>query len=847
MNKDKDKKKDDKEYFAEQRKYLEENGCKICCQRIVEIIGGSMFKQERVVAITDLALFVFTKTGKHPRASYLWQNIEGIDLQGDTVSMQFKNGFIGIKTLEFSIIFGAISDILMRVLTKEEREEIGLTRFQMSDVYPNAASVFARFQNQIKIMKISPSDKSFDIIKNYLVEMTPIFNLGDFDDLKKILPLIIDIFKLARFITTVIIPAMPRTDPYKIASEIVKEKTYVSNIVFKVAPTRGFNEFMEALRTGSSQLVGVYFTEGLFDEEKLQNITSAVEVKKMGALGFKSCIDTSAMNYFYTNFLRSNIADSLTVLNLDYTKNVNTSALLFSMPYLSVLSIAYCDLEISGVFKSIFEAPILKLHALNLNGNKSSFAVDEFRFLPSSLTSVSCNDVEWAEGTMIPLMRLCLKSFKTGVKLSLAYAKATTDEFVRVFNFLCQGQFTSLASFIWDGNPVAPKLLEFLRPNNGLEYLSFNGCFDKTYEEPIMALVSYLIKAPRLKCFLARGNDKANFGSYTPKVCAALKSCTTLTLIDLSETHSGDDGLAAMGQLMETTHRRVLITDGVYPENADQFYTFASLALSNPNILFSYPEHDIQWIIKNQMSNEEQIKYFLEQFLRQPRQVAHKKTPYTPPVNSVFDRKFVLYKYQETTEFPIYFTKQTIEELKTVNTTQVVSHPTTQEITPVSRKLNERMLQAQRMLYGDRAPSTYEERSGPSTYIPPTHTTTTDEVIEMEEIPTNQSQRQKSRRTKARGIGTETDDLPRQSDSRVSSISRKSTNDSGLRNSPRSQKSRKSTRKTKKSIVSDWTFPTITLAIDVDQFWAEFEEDFSLKNLYNDIKSFKKPQLMEYQ
>lgn len=831
------------EIFNNAVKYLEENGFKVCCSKVVEIFGASIWKRERVLIITDLAVAIFKKGGTKPKVIHYWQSILFAGLQNDEIQLRFKSGFLQIKSPEFSIIFGTIGDILMRTLTKDERENIGLNQYPLTEVSPTSCSIWARLRNQIQLNKIPITEESRNTLNTLLVESKSILDFGDYPDLPKIYPLIIDMLKINRQIHTIIIPEIPKIDPFNLASWIVSEKVYISNIIFKCGMTENFFKFIEALKESPANIIGLYFEKCLLTQKHLDSILEA-SIQKIGCLGFDSCIETNSLDYFYSTFLRSNISETLTVLNLNNTKNININALLTSMPYLSILSIANCDLEVGSILRAIFEAPLLRIHAINFNGNRSTFPVDEFRFLPSSLSSISADNITWSEGTLIPFMRLALKSFKSGVKLSLRSADATTDEWVHVFNFLCQAQFTSLQSLIWDNNPVPQKFFEFLRLNKGLDYLSLSGCFNKVYEEPINSLINYLSRGPHLKYFYAKGFPERNaiLGPYISKVCTALKSCQQLELIDISNNQGGVEGFSTMNQILESQQRRVIITDGAEPESADPFIAFSNLALGAINIRYSFPEKDIELIKQRGVVASEQIEFFLQQFKRSPHASVHRQGQIRSPPHSVFEDPFIIFKYVEENTFPTLFTKATLTDIRMLNTTQVIQHPSFQDDSVGSRRLAEKMADVQRLLHGDNAP-TVDVTSETTIF-----TVTRDHTFVPTNMPENTSTDNTGRRTKSRGMSGETgEELPRQSESRLSSGSQNINEEDNIVNksshpaspkSPRSVRSRKS-KKSKRAIMTDWTFPTIKLAVDVDGFWDEWEEEFSIQNLFSDIRKEK--------
>ncbi|EAY17294.1 hypothetical protein TVAG_266570 [Trichomonas vaginalis G3] len=833
------------EIFGDAVKFLEEKGYKVCCTKVVEIFGTSIWKRERVLILTDLAIFIFKKGGKTPKVFHFWQAITFVGLQNDEISLRFKSGFIRIKSAEFSIILGTIGDILTRTMTKDEREAIGLNLYPVTESSPNACSAWTRFKNQIRLFKIEVSNDSLSKIKLYLSEQKPILDFSEFEDITKIYPLIIDILKLYKGIHTIIIPEIPGFDTFEFASWIVSEKVYISNIIFRAKVTPKYEMFIEALKASPANIIGIYFENSLLSQNNLEGLLDA-SISKVGVFGFKSCIETSALDYFYSKFLRSKISETLTVLNLDNTKNININALLQSMPYLSVLSVANCGLEVGSIFRAIFEAPILRIHAINFNGNKSTFPVDEFRFLPSSLSSLSADNITWSEGTLIPFIRLSLKSFKSGVKLSLRNADATTDEWVHVFNFLCQGQYTSLNSLIWDQNPVPPKFFEFLRQNKGLDYLSLSGCFNKSFDEPVNSLINYLSKSPHLKYFIARGLPDRNavLGPYVSKICTALKSCQQLQYIDLSFNLGGVEGFSTMGQILESPQKRVIFTDGSLPESADPFIAFSNLALSSNNIRYNYPQTDIEYIRRKGMIAKEQLEFFLQQFYRAPKSSAKRQTQFPAPAHSVFDDPFIIYKQEEQNEFPYLFTKQTLTDIRMLNATQVIQHPAFQEDSAQAKKLAERMADAQKLIHGENAP-TVDVTSETTQF-----TITRDQTFVPTNLPditnTQDNSNTQNRRIRSRAMSNETgEELPRQSESRLSTGSKKAADEEERQSKPTSPKSPHSVRSSKRSkrskraIMTDWTFPTIKLAVDVDGFWDEWEEEFSIQNLFSDIRKDK--------
>lgn len=827
-------------------KRLERQGHRISISKHVELVGSALWKQKRIIVVTDLSFLLYKKGSSSPSDEEVWQDLKGISIKDDTIHFKFLKSVYTIKSPEFASIIGSVAHIIQGVLNPTELENCGIYQYPIFKSKPNPCSMYSRYSN-LKFRKGAKLHKDDDdLIRDIIKFRRQIVYLKDFVNVESIFPFFLDYLTITRYVNTVVIHGLPNKDHFKYAASILGVKTNISNIVFKKAEIVNYQMFIDALRVTSTNIVGVYFIDCLLTEKELEPLISVYTSKRVRTIAFNSSIDGGALDYFYTTFLRSSVTDSLQVLNLDGTKNLNISTLLLYIPNVLVLSIADCDIDVSTIFKSILDAPLVQLHTVNMSGNTSLSPIDELYTMPASIASIVANNIAWTESTLIPFFKVVLKSAQSGLKLSLAYAECSTDEWVRIFNFLSRTDYHPLVSLVWDGSPVSEDLFKFLAKNKYLEFLSFNGCFTPKYAESVNLLTHYLSKGPGIKYFSCRSTQDKVLGSALIKIAAALKNCDHLKYIDVSGNGAGDEGITAISQhLLESRKTRVLLVDGTRPDNIDVYTTFLNLAAIQQNIMISFPSDDIVHIKEMSHAPNSQINALIQEFYIKKKEREYVHTTFALPPVDVFDDKFTLYQEERQAEFPMYFTHDDLNEL--TNTCKARIDAIDYERFPFAdKKLGERMNVARKLIYGEKVePYQITDQSTISTVTPDRtfdENTTDNKLIvnNNNNIGLNNSESSAISKKKKEKYGKNELgelELPKQSETRTSS-SQNSQSKFGDQSTVRSRRGPPS-RKSEKTIVPDWSVIQVRLIVDVDKFWNEMEDAYSIQNLFGEIRDEK--------
>jgi len=799
-------------------------GHKVCGAFNVETSSGSFWKKERIIVLTNLCMAIFEKSKEKPKNEYIWQDICDFSMSLEIIHVKFGKKMFRIRTKSVIDLYSSIIDIITHVLLESELRNIGITPPKSVSKSESLFSSVSRLENLKNGAKKEETQIIIEKFKEILLFSSPYLTLSDYCHNSEAVEIIFNVLPLCKTVFQLHVVEIPGIDVMERIIKLFKSKCYIQTLIIELPITEKLFDLINALFKGDNILSGLFFKGCLLNQKVLEALSLLYSSRGISSFGSYSSIETSSIDYFYTSFLKKSMSSQLTVLCLDNTKNLNLSVLMTSIPSVLILSLINCELEISSIFKSIFESPLLRLSSIILNGNHSINPVDEFRTLPLSLNSISADSVNWSEGCLVPFLRLVLKSFSSGIRLSLSKSSTSIEEWVRVFGFLCQARFSSLSAFIWDYNPIMPKLFEFLEQHPSLELLSMNGCFNQTYANPISSFIDYISKGPKLKSLHIQGTENSNIGTFSSRIIEALKNCPLIEFLDISMNYGGDEFVSAVKNLCSSRSTlKTLCLDGIKPNNIKGYYEGIAHLCSKENLQVSYPLNDVQYLESNKSLNHDQRKKFDKLFVKKSLK------PKSKDKNSAFNEKVSIYKYASIPHFPIMLTTKEFTNLQIMNKTQLNLNNTKNSMDTIER-LNQRMSFGRATI-----PSSQESDQ---------------QILSSQKISTNESPQnpEKNRKTTKSKKSTSPHETISKIVERIvpeieitDSDNREKSPDIVENDLPQQFPSpvKRQWKKPELNIEPNWTFPTVKIVVDIEAFWDHCDESYSIQNLYKDIREEK--------
>ncbi|OHT13743.1 hypothetical protein TRFO_16073 [Tritrichomonas foetus] len=610
-------------------------------------VKSGIGKSDRTIVFTDQSFCVFKKSSR--KNSEFWITLSSLNVDENSVTFKFgKKQYIIIPN-DLKNFLSCLFDVIQRVLLPSELDALSFGNFHSFVTYPNPRSVIARLKQQTTIKKYEIEPSTYSQLMSSFTFSRKDLDISEFKP--SFIPFIIDALPLAYEIESVRINNTAEIDAYSEITKLMKEKNRIRLLEISGTVNGSFEGFMSTLTVNKPEkLFSISFDNSELAQKHLEAIETFASEDKLKGLEFHNAISPSGMNYFHDS-LFSNLR--LTSLNLDRTPGIDLNRLIPRIKSVSLLSLSDCKLDISDVLPQL--SPLTQLRVLNLSGNRCTDATKLSRTqLPPSILSVYVNRVKWE--------RDCLAIFFNYrvMKLSIAYAETSADDWNRLFDSMIHNKNNSLAALIWDGNRVHINLFKHIRNHELLDYLSVNYCFTQNHPEYLSYLVDYLQSSTsHIRTLSVRGTDKNNLGIYIAHVVEAVQNSPRLSILDIYGQRGGDQCLMALAK--QVNKLRIISCDGMNPTNYVHLTTLLGQA-NAAGIAISYPTEDIASLVSSGQLSKENAAIIFEKCGRLPDKV--KKQPDDikyQPVTSHFDDLFQVYQFKPNDQFPRYLKKKELQ------------------------------------------------------------------------------------------------------------------------------------------------------------------------------------------
>lgn len=657
--------------FEKAKKIVEKDGeTKVFFMTPVQKQEIRLWKNSRLAIVTQTHLILATPGGDLIKEKFCFfdLNLFVIDEKEGYLQLKFENKEFKITSPKLFDLISSIADTIQRILSKSELQDM---KFPFSYIgfktSPNYISIMARFNYHLKKLKLNPSKEAIEYFQNILTSEKKVISLNEFPDTAQMSLLLFSCLPIMYFVESLIVQSITGLeDVTPLLVELVNGSSYVKHLHIDTDLGGKFFRFFNALRKSQRvTLMGITFSNCQLEIDHLKSLSEAAAKSEITSIGIHDAISQTARIFFYTSFIAAEFSWKLRYLDLSHTKFIDVRTLFPKIRNITVLSMESCGIEISEILAAFSIAPMTNLAILNLSGNPFSTPLSTSPSLPLSVQSLVMNNVAFPDGHLLGLLSFIFSRLSNGLKLSFANAIVSTNEWLRVFNYLKTSTFTNVNALTWDSNPVHQYLFDFMSKNRDLEFLSMNGCFFESNQQMISALADYLEDSSGLKVISLRGNRTAYLGKFTIAVITALQNAQSLERLDIAFNNGGDDELLCLKLMVHKLHSlNYLSFDGAKSTTGTSLTELLNVcADKRGRVDFVYPANEVMFLQKNLIYNEDKVKSIREICLRPlPEKDPGKKT-FTRPENNFFDIPCNITHDQYTANFISYLSNKDMRNL----------------------------------------------------------------------------------------------------------------------------------------------------------------------------------------
>lgn len=629
----------------------------------------SILKKDSIINITDFGIDIYSKGKGNLRTSLPWIAISRVKIQNNDIYLKFSSKSVTISSeLASRQIFGAIIHCLQQILSSFEIQLLHVDQFNVPKAKHSGYGALIRFAELARTNGKLISPEAYDKFKTFLMTSQRELDLSLLGDPQTTLPLFLGTLPLTSTIQSVSIPYIPMFPTYQVLADYAASVARLNYIDIAGKAGETFKLFiMKMSNMQNSKLLGLSFTNSDLTNDNLTVLSEYVGKQRISSIAFHNAILYDSLPFFYSNFFTSNMIGSLTVLNLDGTKNLDVQKLFPVLRNIYVLSLENCGLPVDRILSQISLCGLRNLRALNVSNNICEHLPISAITLPQTLISFVANNIRWSDLCLVNIFKIVFSRRKVSTKLSLSYANSSPDEWSRVWSYLNSCTYDNLISFTWDGNPIHVSLFTFLLINQQLEYLSMCDVFSQNEPNAVSVFGKYLEKSEAIKFLIVKGGNQKYLGRLIGAVTRIAITKKTLVHLDIGNNRIGDNGLEQLKPLYtQVTALKMVNFDGSYPQTKDTLIYLLDLASKSlEKIKTSFPVKDFNSLRERAVISNELYNAQIKKFQKAPKLV---KVPsgeqlYTLPLNSPFLGPFNIFVEDEISQFPKYLTKEEAHDI----------------------------------------------------------------------------------------------------------------------------------------------------------------------------------------
>ena len=619
--------------------------------------NSGMFKISEIISITESKFIILSQNGGKIKQTYSFLDFLSLTIDKNKITLCFDKASFSFESSESVRIAQIIQDVVQHVLTMNEQRKVKINGFKVVKTEQNGIAALARLKENCQ----NPNDcnnQDIGLLYNVLVYSQPSVNILNFSNPIQFSKQLVKILPFCPNIKYLTIPSIKELDPYSLLLPFTKNNFFLKHISINGEITSSYPEFISSLNENhDSKLFGLSFSYSNMTSEELDILYNYAVNRNLHGLGFHRAIKSHAMNYFYSTFLTQKLFQSIFLLDLSNTGNINIQKLLPKLTTIEFLSLNNCGIDIKDVLFNI--SSFSKLRVLDIGHNTCTTKLtDKIVQLPTTLNTLIVDNVSFSAGCIIPFFSFIFSHFENGIRFSISSIVTSNDEWKPLFDFFYNSTFKSFVSLTWDSNPVNSKFFTFLVRSVYLESLSLNSCFKSSSSDSLKSLSLFIQSAENLKELSIRGSKHNFIGNNLNTLLKMIRSSESLESLDITYSKCGDNGLKQICDFLSSeTKINQLIMDGTETTSSEALKEFLQIAdRLKDKIKISFPANDIDRLIKKGELTEEEAASIRDNFRVQNNSNS----------DSYFLQPFNVFRYFHMDSFPLYLSKSEVEEIRSI-------------------------------------------------------------------------------------------------------------------------------------------------------------------------------------
>lgn len=488
---------------------------------------------DRLLALTDAFICYFKDTVKDK--SFPWTSLSYISLDDNIILLEFGSEdkimrFIPENIKKVKEIIGCI---IQRVLTTYESEDLELKNFTTYKYDYTPDSLLARLYCsaiQSNMMdEVNNNQNIIEFAKNNLFRKKQKVVKIRANQIDKLATPIMKTLQSADYIESLEFVEPMNFDIFKILGEFISDDFPPKHIQVTGKLTANFQHFIDEINE-SKKLIGLTFKDCDFTQENIQTLEN-IRNSSLKSLSLQNCLQGK---YEFT-YAQSSLFTNLKTLNMDYTKALDFERLYENCAHIQILSVAYCNLDISMVLTQISKYPNHSIKMLNVSGNTCTELKSKDLNLPQALIRFDAADINWPEMTFIQVLDLFLTSnFPYGIYLNFSNSTITENDANKINVAFKNIPTRCLYGLDWSYNQISGNFNKFISRCDNLHELAVSGCYSSSNSEDLIELGNSLAKLQYIEKIIMAGTEEKHIGVHAASFINNLSAALQINTLNLS-------------------------------------------------------------------------------------------------------------------------------------------------------------------------------------------------------------------------------------------------------------------------------------------------------------------------
>ncbi|EAY15532.1 Leucine Rich Repeat family protein [Trichomonas vaginalis G3] len=529
-----------------------ENGRNPIYSAIVKENVNSLFMSNSILIVTDRSLDIYNKKNICLKDSLSLLQLRSLSYVDQNIIIKYGKEKAKIESKTNSLeILSSILHVIQKLFNETELKSMNFDSFDFppTNNFRNAAIISLKERLRINNIEFPTQLEQYfsKVLERH--EDTAIFkgiNENILINLVKVLPLCPDL-------KTVIFEDI-KYDIYKILLENSNCLSKLKCVKIDAKATESFPKFINTLcDTSKFSFNGFGFRNSDLSNDNLAAVCQLTEVHKLTSLSLNNAINNTALPYFYTGFFSPILKTNIISLDLSYTRNINLDQLLPSIKFLTHLSLAYTNHNVSDILSKISSNSLYLLRTLDISGNSCEERnLSSIQFM-KPLTRIIANEITWPKKTLLNIFKMVsCRGPIYPIHIHVSDALMSPSDWNSFFDELENVNNFNLVGLEWNGNPMRPELCNFLQGMKEFQTLSVDRVFD---DEPDSFFLQYLQQS-NIKYLSIRGQESKKIGRGISALIKSL-AISKIEEIDISGNAIGDTGISSLRQLQKSKLQRI--------------------------------------------------------------------------------------------------------------------------------------------------------------------------------------------------------------------------------------------------------------------------------------------------